>query len=321
MSAAVVGIASVVGCSSDHDLEARRARQVELTETLENLETDLAQVRKDFETVSGAGAFRRPDPGATPVRKGERSTWIGAQAPHTRLNDADIRVRVERTGLPVALPSLEAPKRGDGPCAWSFTVPRLRPLSDLVLRNSGLGRSSPIVLVENGKPLSSHAEVADISDRCTGSFRHAGAELQFSPRGRSEAVTGREYKLSHAAEVPLPRGDDGRPLYWVYPGTQLEFSVVDRWDPAWGDPTLTLTAKLIGEHTGRPLVELDDVVRTLDGDLPVVEYALRPLQLDGTWSLRISSPIDGPWIVIDTLTLGNDDHAVIISSEHAWSSR
>jgi hypothetical protein len=310
----------LIGCSESHDLATRQARQAELQHSLAVLQADFEDVNRDFETVSGAGALRRPDPGAKPVRKiGKR--WLGHQAPRHVLDAAAIRVVVQRTGVPTPLPELEAPARADGPCGWSFTLPRLRPLSDLVLRNSGLGRSSPLVLTEDGAPLTPHADGPDVGDRCVGAFRHAGAAVQFSPSGHSEAATQRRYTLTADPSVPLPRGDDGRPLYWVYPGTQLEFTIIDAWDPAWGDPTITLGAKLVGEHTGRPILELHDQPQLLDEDAPVVEHVVRPLDLDGNWALRLSSPTDGPWVAIDTLTIGNSEYAMVVTGERAWETR
>ncbi|MFT4621642.1 MAG: hypothetical protein ACI8PZ_000294 [Myxococcota bacterium] len=308
-----------LGCSESHDLEARRARQAELEATVEVLAADLEAMSADFEAVTGADAVRKPDPSAAPVRKsGGRP--VGHQTPRRVLGE-QLRVVVERTGTVTALPSLDAPTKAAGPCGWSFDLPRLRPISDLVLRNAGMGRASPILLLEDDEPLSPHAEPADIGERCAGAFRHAGAAVQFSPSGRSNAAKERRYRLTYAEQTPFPRGDDGRPLYWIHPGTQLEFQLIDRWDPAWGDPTLTLAVKLIGEHGARPLVEMGQVTAQLEGDTPLIEQAVPHLQLDGSWALRIASPADGPWIVLDTLTIGNGENAVVITGERAWEAR
>jgi hypothetical protein len=230
--------------------------------------------------------------------------------------DGSIQVDVSRTGIPITLPVLGQPSSPEEPCGWTFDLPRYRSISDLSLRKAGLGRASPLVLMEDGRPLAAHASNDNHLKRCAGAFRHAGSVLQFSPKGNSEAALSRAYRLVHDERVPLPRGDDGRELYWVYPGTHLQFTFTGAWPEEADPPVGVIVMKVTGESTSRPSVQAHwDAPQILEGDTPTLRFPVHPLDLMDGWTLHIYSPLEGPYIVVDTLVLGNPGHALVVTNE------
>ena len=151
---------------------------------------------------------------------------------------------------------------------------------------------------------------------CTGSYRHAGYLFLFSPSGEVDAVRERTYRIELADEVPAPR-NDGRPMYWVYPGTTLIFSVPAAWDPAWGEVRLDLAGRVMDFDEFPVTVKAPGFSEELrsNGNFDMSHALESPT---GAWSVEIASPAGGPYLVIDTLTIGNPDNAVVMTSEAAW---
>jgi hypothetical protein len=40
--------------------------------------------------------------------------------------------------------------------------------------------------------------------------------------------------------------------------------------------------------------------------------------MDRAWAIRVSSPLDGPYLVVDTLTVGNAERAVVVTGERSF---
>jgi hypothetical protein len=315
LHAALAGLLAS-GCGS-LELEAQRNQQAELMASIESLRSDFHSMKADYDSIAMAAPSRKADPAAEVPRTNRAGGWIGNQTPGQELSST-LDWRVDITGSPVALPKLEAPTRTETTCGWVFEAPGLKPLSDLVLRRSGMGRASPILLLEDHNALASHADDQH-ETYCAGAFRHAGTQFQFSPRGVVDAVPKRTYALAHA-EQPVERAD-GRPLYWVVPGTQFALTMSEPWQPAWGKPTLDLVIKAIGPHEGRLMVRVGRRVGLEDKAIVQKHIDLTAAELDGSWRLLVSSPVDGPYVVIDTLTLGNPRKALVVTGEGAYLAR
>lgn len=243
----------------------------------------------------------------------------GAARPDTELT-AMMPWSATRTGNGPTLPALPPAERAAGPCGWKFSVESLQPLSDFPLNRDGFGKSGPVVLLEDGQPLAAHATPETFEAACAGAFRHAGYLVLYSPTGTVDDGARRTYQLSLAPEFPLPRGEDARPMYWVYPGTTVTVKFERGWDPAWGEPKLTLAGRVLLAEDGSAGAKAPGLSADLtdEGNFNVAQV----LELDDRpFTVEISSTPDGPYVLVDTFTLGNADHAVVVTAEAAWASR
>ena len=122
---------------------------------------------------------------------------------------------MQRNGTPDDLPELPKVSRvPNTACGFKYKIESLKPISDFVLNRSDLGKSSPIVLYEDNKALPGHAYPKAFEESCEGAFRHAGFVILFSPTGDGpDAERRHNYRIGLSEDVPMPRGDDGRPMY------------------------------------------------------------------------------------------------------------
>ena len=172
-------------------------------------------------------------------------------------------------------------------------------------------------MLQDGEPMKAHATPAEFNDACSRSYRHAGYVFLFSPDERPENAEKRKYAIQLDPSVPMERGEDKRPMYWIYPGTTLEFAFERGWDPSWGDVTVDLAAKIAGEHLSPAVVSWGETTVSTD-ETGVLQISQETTLPEEPFSLSIASPEDGPYVLLNTLTLGNAANAVVVTSEVAF---
>lgn len=240
---------------------------------------------------------------------------------------SSITVNVERQGQIPTFPVLPEPERRDSSdCGYRFYVPWLESISDQVLEQSGSGRASPIVLLHDGKALTPHAGPIAYEKSCKFSFRHQPRYLFFSPANAVDN-TGGEWTMKLATDVPLARGDD-REMYWVYPGTTMTFTFSKGWDAdTWGEMKVSLDARLLYVGTPETPTPHPSVSATASflgveesSDEPRLGFETVPEIPDGPWTLDLTSPSDGPYILVETLVIGNDQHSLVVSAPETGST-
>jgi hypothetical protein len=306
-----LGLYALVGCSDGEEfaplLEAATlndAAQLDVAKRVRDVEQAMLEVSEGQTT--GTPAADTP-----PAREHHGVPLVPSVL--VPVEDAPYALRVTRFGQAAPLHQPKEPVRDASPCGWYIERPALRYGSDLLLNRSTMGRSSPYLLLENGKPLVAHAQNGAHSARCAGAFRHAGARIEFSPNGYADAVTERVYTLAYDMRLPLARAD-GRELYWVYPGTEVVFNLEGTWPREGETPQLVVAAKRVGAYRGRPSYQVGwDKPKWLRGAAPVVRAEM---PADST-ALRfsINSPVDGPLVVVDTMLIGTDQSAFVITAE------
>lgn len=306
-----VGFYALVACSDGEEIaplleaaDLNDAVQLDIAKRVRDVEQAMLEVREG-QTVGAPAADTPPTRAQQGVPIVPPSLLSVEQAPYA--------LSVVRYGQPAPLHQPKEPVRDASPCGWYVERPGLRYGSDLLLNRSTMGRASPYLMLENGKPLAAHAQNGAHSERCAGAFRHAGARFEFSPNGYADAVTERTYTLAYDMRLPLPRAD-GRELYWVYPGTEVVFTLEGTWPLAGELPGLVVSAKRVGAYRGRPSYQVGwDKPKWLRGAAPVVRAEM---PADGT-ALRfsINSPVDGPLVVVDTMLIGTGESAFVITAE------
>jgi len=218
---------------------------------------------------------------------------------------------VTRVGAPPALPAVE-PKRGPKACGWEAPVPDLRPLNDFSLQAAGLGMVSPLLLLEDGVPLKPHAGRDEFDEACKGAFLHQERAVKFSPTGSDpEIVPTRTYTFGLSPDAPL-RTAQGFEAWWVYPGTSLKLAF-DEAPAAGGAFGLVVDTVVFGKGAGAATVRVDDGPETpLVGAGLHRSAALTPPAPTGPWSLTVSSPADGGWVLLRRVVHGSEDALVYV---------
>ncbi len=314
--------AQSTGCGNDTKLAELEGQQRDLRTEFDATAAEISQMRSQLQAMGVLGddpKAARPAKGkAGGAGSGKGKGKVGNPVPKDDVT-AKLGFTAARTGTPPVLPALpEMTRAEETPCGWKFQVKEIQPISDYQLNAAGLGKAGPVVLLEDGKPYASHALPADYEGQCAGAFRHAGFLIMFSPQGAPEAVEGKKYTIALAGDVPLARGDDGRPIYWVYPGTTLRIESGKPWDPAWGKLEVDLVPHTFGEGSSYQVtvagtaIELPD-----DQEAPHLHHVVDPVPA-GPIVVEITSPADGPYIALETLTLGNAEHAAIVTSDAAF---
>jgi len=312
--------ASFVGTMQACDsFEARR-----LESKQEDVEQRLAQMQQQAETLDQEmvrlGLLPKPSSRAQERNAGKvkgRAQLHDHQTPEHVLGE-EMPFESSRSGTPTPLPALPSRERlEETTCGFKYKIESLKPISDFVLNRADLGKSSPLVLFEDDEPMAAHAYPRDFQDQCTGVFRHAGFVILFSPSGDSpDSVDEHRYRIDLAPQLPLKRGDDGREMYWVYPGTTLTLAFSRGWEEAWGPLWVDLSGKTSGKAAEPLTLHIGDEVHTFGKDNVFV--STQPDVPQDAWSIRIESPEQGPYFLLDLLTLGNPKHALVVTGPRAF---
>ena len=289
---------------------------------MSELETEQDQLKREIRQLKQAvGDFKREMSrvGLIDAREGSDNSTeqLGVPTPNEDVT-ASLNIQITRTGSPPTLPNLGKPKRSSTLCGYRFDLPQVREISDFSLNKGGFGKSSPILLLEDGKPLTPHAFPNHYEQNCSGAFRHAGTVLLFSPTGNAEYGTQAQYSLALDDNVPKTR-PDGREIYWVYPNTTLTIAINDSFDPSWGEGTVSIAGALFGAGTPQITVTVADTSTQVTEDRFTVETALPGTKQP--WTIEITSPERGPFVLVDLLTIGNTDYAAVVTSEVAFQSQ
>lgn len=235
----------------------------------------------------------------------------------------DLAFTVRRLGEPPVLPALPAPERRENtPCGWRFFTPWLDTISDITLERTGSGKASPLLLLHDGTPLTPHAAPPRFEKECGGAFRVQPRYVFFSPSA-PDAVGG-DWRVALDERVPVPRAGDGRGMYWVFPGTGLEFRFEGAWREEWGDFSVQFDARLLAvgvpdqprrqPQSPAEVEVLGERQTALDNRLGLHVDADDPPE---SWTLTVRSPEHGPWVIVDTLLVGNEDRALVVTAQDA----
>lgn len=234
-----------------------------------------------------------------------------------------IAMTARRVGEVPTLPPLPEPERRPGTaCGWRFFSPWLDTVSDITLERTGSGRASPIRLLHDGVALTPHAAPPRFERECGGAFRVQPRYVFFSPSAPDQV--GGEWTLALDERVPVPRADDGRGMYWVYPGTALEFSFEGAWAEEWGPFSVQFDARLLAvgvPEQPRRQPQSPAEVSVLGQRKTALDNRLG-LVVDGTvppdqWTLTVTTPEFGPWVLVETLLVGNSSRALVVTAEDA----
>lgn len=236
----------------------------------------------------------------------------------TKLRAAFTPPVITRDGAGPAL-TAGPPKRGPNTCDWTIAVPALERINDLALNRAQLGMVSPIVLLEDGQPLRPHATPPEFNDACTGAFQHQGRVVKFSPTGaNAEAASTHAYTLGLSPDLPL-RDATRHEAYWVYPGTTLRFSFPEGYATAAEGAApagpasfgVSVTALSLGGTgaTVRITSQEGEIGAPLTGAGEHTAAVLTPPAPTGPWTLTVTSPPDGPWVLLQRLVFGTKEDA------------
>ncbi|MBX2798785.1 MAG: hypothetical protein KTR31_13990 [Myxococcales bacterium] len=236
--------------------------------------------------------------------------------------DGQLTFTATREGPLPALPSLPEPQRRSGTkCGWRFFAPWLDQVSDISLDRTGSGKSSPILLLQAGEELTAHANLPKFERSCSGAFRVQPRYIFFSPFDDEDAVSG-PWTLALDDAVPLARGGDGQGMYWVFPGTTLTFTFDGDWVPEWGAFGVTVDARLLTVGTPEQpqraptaMAQLEVLGKRKSGRENRLGLVLETDPPTEAWTVRVESPADGPWVLLQTLWVGNEEQALVVAGE------
>ncbi len=195
---------------------------------------------------------------------------------------------VVRSGTPPTLPDVRWIPAGE-PCSGTIPVPGFAFLGKKATAELFPRLISPIRVWEGESPLGTTLKKGE----CTGTAVHRAA---FAVSRRQ--ADGPPLVLRWAEEVPL--GPAEEPIYWVFPGTTLTWSL----DAPWRTPptSVELTASALGPGTGLAELEVGGArvpIQVAGSDAS----ATVPAPAGDGWTVAVSSPVDGPYLVLRTLAV------------------
>lgn len=207
--------------------------------------------------------------------------------------------RVTRIGEVPPVPELKRVTEAEDGSYEARLFP-LWPVSNSVMEKQEMGWWSPLRMQRDGRELVPAPSRKTFCGRCSDCFMHLGQAVLFKsgPRGPGTLVP----RLGEALPLPTPRG---RSVYWVYPGTALDFA----FDRPWEGGRVTVSVRLWGATAAREQ-ELGGVTLVVrDRVVPVVwdEEGVGTASVDvpatgqGAWSIRIASDDPRVFAVVEEL--------------------
>ncbi|MEM6927043.1 MAG: hypothetical protein AAF602_08955 [Myxococcota bacterium] len=280
------------GCGPD--LAEVETRQQALRREVDVLSADIAKMRGKMQEM-----------GIMPTGPVRQSTGP-SQA-------IDLGLTVSQRGEPPELPDLGPVERRDGTaCGYRMRAVPVAEISDKRLGETGSGWASPLTVTYEGRSLEPHAGPARVENACAGAFRHMPRFVFVSPFATGD-VDG-DWAVGLVREQPIPRGgDDTRAVYWVYPGTSVTFAFSRPWNPDDGPFGVHLDGRLlrVGQApSANARVEALGTVVEGTGERIAAPDVAAP---DGPWSVTVSSPAEGPYVLLDALWVGNEEVGQVVS--------
>lgn len=212
-----------------------------------------------------------------------------------------------RTGSPPVL-THEPPAQTDSACGYQIDARHLYALSNQRLSTMGdIGRVSPVVVLQEGKPLDAFATTRDFADQCAGAFNFGRNAVRFSPHSKTEpADVARAYTLALSERFPLstPDGD----AWWAYPGTQVDLAFPDDGGLAGQTIEIVVTAATPqGKvQAGPTLMVGEDKVLLEEGE-DALTGRLSLTVPDGAWRASLVIPPDGPYMLLTSVSIHSGD--------------
>lgn len=211
-----------------------------------------------------------------------------------------------RSGEPPDLPQA-TPQRSDTPCGYSVSIDNLFSLSSRYLRETGLGNTSPLTLLEDGSPLDAFASRKDFEERCAGAFTVARNVIWFSPSGSGpEEAQLRKYTIALSDALPMQTPDG--PVWWIYTGQTLDARFEDGVGQAGRLVTVSATLRTPQkEPKERPQLRVAGQTVDFSQEEGPSWHASLSLPIpDGPWTVTVASPGEGPYLLLDSLILSAD---------------
>ncbi len=205
-------------------------------------------------------------------------------------------------GTPPDLGPVEPEPSGKDDCLLVIKRPDLFALSNTATDAAGVGMVSPIVVLEDGRPLTRRRWKKQLEEpRCSGAYLPQTGRMWLAP---SEPSTAAQHEYTLALSANLPVSDGTSEGWWVYPGTSLELDL----DLQGGAQPTALVLGLEPILDKGPSLEatVDGVPMILEPVGPAWYRARLPL-VAGTSpdKLLVRSPADGPyallrWVAVET---------------------
>ena len=179
-------------------------------------------------------------------------------------------------------------------------------LSDEALQAAGIPGHSPVVVMQDGEPLSALDREQVLSAQCEGRSSFTRSAVVFTPTHKPTPET--DFSLSLSPQLPLE--SETGPVWWVYPGGGVELTF-DAAEPLHGtELTLRVVARTVGEASGAATLSVDGAQTALR-DLDGVQVGSVPVVVPrGAWSLLVTAPEDAPAMVIEKLQLSDGERRV-----------
>lgn len=224
----------------------------------------------------------------------------------------DLGVTVAHTGRPPPLRGLGPVQRREGtPCGYRLRAVPIAEISDKHLLETGSGAASPLAITYDGRALAPHAGPGRFEQGCGGAFRHQSRFVFLSPFSAHD--TDGDWSVGLVEDQPVRRGDDGLGVYWVYPGTSTTFSFARPWSTEDGEFAVHLDARLLRvgrAPRGQAHVEVLGERALGTGDRLAAPAVGPP---GGPWAVTVASPEDGPFVLVESLWVGNDEVGHVVS--------
>jgi hypothetical protein len=249
-------------------------------------------------SVSAALAIQRPVP------EGVTGEVVTGEADWTALLPA---LSARRIGTPPSL-SHEPSEAGRRGCRRRISADHLAHLSDAALSASGLPTPGPVVVLQDGEPLTARPASEPLSGRCRGVSAFGSGTVLFTPRSARHGSF--SLALSPALPLETPAGE----AWWVYAGTGISLDVERVGALAGSELTARVWARGVSESVGTAVLSAaggTTTLRALDGVL----VGSLPLTVPGgAWSVSVEVPTDGQHLVVERLTLSDGHRRVDLLS-------
>jgi len=242
--------------------------------------------------------------GAT--RRGELAQAVAPYAPP----------KVTRIGeLPVLTMPSRAPK--DDSCARIIPALNLSNLGNETMLGMGFQRVSPLHVTENGTEMTSRLRIDALYRECKpGTYAVGPQGVLVVPAADDPDSAIYEVTVNPELSELTPKGAE---YYWVHPGTTLRLDFEEAWDTLERGPFVaSIQVQPFGAPSTHAFVRMNNQKPVFfDSNGGRAMATIKAPAPDGAWSFEVSSPEDGPYMAVLSLSLGARSPEVFLDVEGA----
>ena len=210
-------------------------------------------------------------------------------------------------------------EKGEGNCEYIMNARIYNWMSERVLRKKKIKVRTPLVVLEESKPLTSSKGRFEAQENCTGTSNFYSNTVHFSPSS-SERTDMSQYKIDLSTDMPLRY--DNSTSWWLYKGYKMSTKIPSRESLSGKEATISVKMRMIYSIPDKaPILRVSEKSAELQlkDDTDTFSGSLRYQIPKNEWDIGIETNVQGSYFVVEKIMMTVEDKTYDLLSLHSSS--